>query len=434
MDGYRTLTANQSSNRLAAAAYDDDGNLTSYQGSSYVWDQLGQLAAVNTGSESWVHTYDAFGERVWSWRTDPARLDTIALRGPSGEVLSDFTEVGTAYTWEDYVYREGALLGARLSDGTVRHFDLDHLGSVRLETDASGATIQKRDFWPFGEEVIPPANAEEMAFTGHERDLGVLSSVADDIDYMHARYYRSLARFLSGDPRGGVRNRYAYTTGNPLKFIDPDGRVIVPTFEDMQLMSHFVDQLVDVVATHTSVTAQFSAGLFLGGAIDVTLWPRPADATFSLGHVTGLSGVLTGNLSSEPVGEQKFSITQAMGKIWGAQIQASYGFIPRLPWIRGPQLLAGLGFGGGWSSSATIPLVHWTNVNNCDNFGSCDGGSIEWFFDQPDAGMGALGHGGSHSAAFWLWRIDSAAYSLGTFRTPYDLFESGAVCIESVCR
>jgi len=82
-----------------------------------------------------------------------------------------------------------------------------------------------------------------MKFTGHERDLGVLGSNVDDLDYMHARYYRPLVgQFLSVDrldvPKlqidGSSRfqevlrqpdswNRFAYAKGNPGKYWDPDG-------------------------------------------------------------------------------------------------------------------------------------------------------------------------------------------------------------------
>ena len=69
-----------------------------------------------------------------------------------------------------------------------------------------------------------------MRFTGHERDFGG-PGVDDDLDYMRARYcVPSLGRFLTTDPaRTGVVsssqswNRYTYTRGNPIKFVDPDG-------------------------------------------------------------------------------------------------------------------------------------------------------------------------------------------------------------------
>lgn len=242
-----TYGAEAATNRLPpgpapyGAVYDGGGNLTSYQGSSYSWDSLQDLATVNTGTEAWVHTYNVAGERVWSWRTTGSRMDTFALRGQGGEVLSDFTKDSSSspatYTWEDYAYREGQLLGAVRPGGQLVHFDVDHLGSVRLETGTNGVLINYREFWPYGDiaSALPtaPQDAEQMKFTGHERDLGNPGSTADDLDYMHARYFRPLqARFLSPDPAPGIPsrpqtwNRYAYVIGNPLGIIDPTGQVL----------------------------------------------------------------------------------------------------------------------------------------------------------------------------------------------------------------
>jgi len=71
------------SNHLTSARYDNSGEVTNYpivQGTAYTWDVLGQLTSMNTGIELWTYLYDAAGERVWSYRTAPSRLDNYALR------------------------------------------------------------------------------------------------------------------------------------------------------------------------------------------------------------------------------------------------------------------------------------------------------------------------------------------------------------------
>jgi RHS repeat-associated protein len=72
-----------------------------------------------------------------------------------------------------------------------------------------------------------------MKFTGHERDLASPGGAADDLDYMHARHESPVTgRFLSVDPVLGIArspqswNRYAYTSGRPLNFVDSYGRSI----------------------------------------------------------------------------------------------------------------------------------------------------------------------------------------------------------------
>jgi RHS repeat-associated protein len=227
---YTNYDANAGSNQLTGASYDGGGRLHAYQQSRYLWDQLDQLTDVSfAGGETWVHTYDASGERTWSWRTSPSALNVYALRGQDGHVLSRFTKSGSTYAWEDYVYREGLLLGAQASSGGVTHFDVDHLGSLRLESDGSGH-FTYHEYWPYGDEITSTASTEVMRFTGQERDLGVLSSNADDLDYMHGRYYKPLfSRFLSVDPADGDPaaprsfNLYGYMGNRPLMATDPTG-------------------------------------------------------------------------------------------------------------------------------------------------------------------------------------------------------------------
>jgi RHS repeat-associated protein len=174
--------------------------------------------------------------REFLYTADDQRLGTISdgsttwqwtVRGQGGEVLREFD--GATWT-RDYVYRGAALLASEASAGTW-HYHLDHLGTPRLITDASGKKIGFHTYLPFGAELDngvneTPSNAHQ--FTGHERDsLNDLHT----LDYMHARFYSAgMGRFLSVDPEVGIQrrpqswNRYAYALNNPLVYTDPDGR------------------------------------------------------------------------------------------------------------------------------------------------------------------------------------------------------------------
>ena len=77
-------------------------------------------------------------------------------------------------------------------------------------------------------------NRKRMKSAGHERDLANTTSAADDLDYMHARFYNpQVGRFLRPDPvLGNARqpqswNRYKYAMDSPLKYRDPTGLYIV---------------------------------------------------------------------------------------------------------------------------------------------------------------------------------------------------------------
>src|SRR6185503_9678462 len=77
--------------------------------------------------------------------------------------------------------------------GYTRHYHLDHLGTPRLITSAAMAKLAYHAYLPFGEELTSTTqDLEQMKFTGHERDFANPSSVADDLDYMHARHYSPL--------------------------------------------------------------------------------------------------------------------------------------------------------------------------------------------------------------------------------------------------
>ncbi len=230
----RTTPTSASTNRLngAGTTYDAAGNLTAWNGATYEYDAFDQLKHYVSGAEEWLYMYDADDERVWSFK--PGRFDRWTLRDLSGKVLRTYE--ATNYNWtgsvaEDDIYRDGLLLAAETSLGT-RHFHLDHLGTPRLITNASGGQAAYHVYYPFGEEATAfNQDTERMKFTGHERDLASLAGPGDDLDYMHARHCSPVTgRFLSVDPVLGNPahpqswNRYSYVADDPMNATDPTGR------------------------------------------------------------------------------------------------------------------------------------------------------------------------------------------------------------------
>ncbi|NJN64827.1 MAG: hypothetical protein HC882_08055 [Acidobacteria bacterium] len=116
-------------------------------------------------------------------------------------------------------------------DGDIyvdRFHHRDHLGSLRVVTDAAGNRIEGMDYYPFGMELVPDGESLEatsrMKYTGHERDESA------GMDYMLARYMAlSVARFVSIDPAVESRQRregsYTYSASSPLVRWDPTGRL-----------------------------------------------------------------------------------------------------------------------------------------------------------------------------------------------------------------
>jgi RHS repeat-associated protein len=233
----RNTPTSATTNRLTGAvAYDAAGNLTSWNGSLYEYDPFNLMWHYKTATagDEWVYLYTADDERVWSYKADNTSLWT--LREPGAKVLREYTTSPTWAVQSDYIYRNGLLLAAETSSG-LRHFHLDHLGTPRLVSDATGLQRAYHVYYPYGEEATAfNQDTIREKFTGHERDLGNPAGSGDDLDYMHARFCSPLTgRFLSTDTKNGRQakgspqdqNRYSYGAGNPAKYLDLDGREVI---------------------------------------------------------------------------------------------------------------------------------------------------------------------------------------------------------------
>jgi len=165
-----------------------------------------------------------------------------SLRGLDNQLLREWRAEDGKHSFRDYVWTGRNLLAkiertpAAGSPGwseETRHAAVDHLGSVRLWTDAGGANLPGFIYYPFGKQLNGTVDDEQMRFTGHERDLWNTTSSNDDLDYMHARHYNpQLGRFLQIDPLAGSvsapqsLNRYAYVASNPINYTDPTGMLM----------------------------------------------------------------------------------------------------------------------------------------------------------------------------------------------------------------
>jgi RHS repeat-associated protein len=241
------VTVSNSTNRLltingATVHYETPGNIigidaiTGSPATSYVYDGTEMMNESTVGSDDRQYVYTADDERIavkrgvsWTW----------SVRDPNKKVLREFTSVETgsnfgmtSRAWiKDYVWRDGLLLAATTSSGTL-HYHLDHLGTPRLITDPNAVKVAEHAYYPFGAEIniLPHEGTQEaMKFNEHERDI--VAGDGHTLDYMHARYYAaSLGRFLSVDPLEADPNdpqswnRYAYVRNNPIDRTDPDGR------------------------------------------------------------------------------------------------------------------------------------------------------------------------------------------------------------------
>ena len=173
-------------------------------------------------------------------------VETITLRGLNNEMLREYQVRGgdgvNHWTWlKDNFYLGSKLLAAETPQGT-RHYHLDHLGTPRVITDATGNPLPGAPYtsFPFGEDTsnYPPADSqtppadEKLRFAGQEKNFDYSGL---GLYYMHARYYLpGNAKFLSVDPGKDIHpaqpqslNLYSYARNNPLKNLDPTGGRVI---------------------------------------------------------------------------------------------------------------------------------------------------------------------------------------------------------------
>ena len=114
----------------------------------------------------------------------------------------------------------------------VEYYHLDAVGTVLAVTNEAGALVEEHDYDVFGQEVSVQAGTQPKRFARKERDGET------GWDYFGARYYGSKpGRFTTVDPVYTWKenladpqrwNRYAYARNNPLRYVDPDGKLPIP--------------------------------------------------------------------------------------------------------------------------------------------------------------------------------------------------------------
>jgi RHS repeat-associated protein len=173
-----------------------------------------------------------------------------------------------------------ALPALGLAQGVkVEYAHLDGIGNVLAVSNSAGAEIESHDYLPYGEEwcgtsVCGSVKAgQSRRFTGKERDAET------GLDYFGARYFASkVGRFTTVDPaytwEGNLVdpqrwNRYAYVRNNPLRYTDPDGRVIL----DYQAFKGYVREASSFGQDGHGYLVPVVAGIAAAGSVagDVTL-------------------------------------------------------------------------------------------------------------------------------------------------------------------
>jgi len=233
-------------------SYDENGNLTSVTNSCgatvYTWDARNRLVGIEGFDEdcnplSASFKYDALGRRIEK-----------AINGRTIQYLYDrldiVQEIEDGIVTVNYIrtLNIDEPLARITSDGTIRYYHADALGSIIALTDDLGNVKTQYNYSPFGEtELIGEPSDNPFQYTGREND-------GTGLYYYRARYYSPrLKRFISEDiilkpinfrnigfitsnkihwllphlikeNRGSLSiNTFSYVDNNPIEFTDSLG-------------------------------------------------------------------------------------------------------------------------------------------------------------------------------------------------------------------
>ena len=171
----------------------EDGTLVKY---SYFADGT-KFKAVDAAGNGFVYT----GSLRWSVENGTLTPESIAITG--GRALYDDIDE----SW------------------SANYFICDHLGSVRVVTDAEGNKLDTYDYMPYGRELIADTdNITDYRFTGKEKQTAFSDSNIYD---SFARFQNTYGRFMSIDPKAESFyhiSPYTYCAGDPVNLVDPDGK------------------------------------------------------------------------------------------------------------------------------------------------------------------------------------------------------------------
>jgi RHS repeat-associated protein len=221
----QTPTVDPATNRFTGGqgfVYDFNGNLvTDNQGRQFTFNGDNKQVEVKDAADNVIglYYYDGKGARI---KKISASETTIFVYNAFGKVVAEYSTQTAA-------------------NPTISYLTNDMLGSPRVITDNGGVVISRRDFMPFGGDLIATQNRTESnkydlsgdavrkKFTGYEKDAET------GLDFAEARMYdNNYGRFTAVDPliASGLSahpqtfNRYIYVANNPITLTDPTGMFI----------------------------------------------------------------------------------------------------------------------------------------------------------------------------------------------------------------
>ena len=197
-------------------SYDDNGNMVDRGGDVFTYDSFNRLVGASVGRNTALYTYNHLDQRATKTLNGHTRL---LLYDQAGNLITEI-DAATGDTLAEYIWLDGSPL-AFVQSGQTYHVHVDHLGTPKALTDASGQVVWKASYSPFGK-----ASITTQGPTFNLRFPGQYYDAETGLHYNWRRYYDpNTGRYISSDPIGlaGGINTYAYALSNPYSYMDPTG-------------------------------------------------------------------------------------------------------------------------------------------------------------------------------------------------------------------
>lgn len=208
-------------------SYDASGNLSEIElegtTRNYRFYPDNRLAEATVKGQTTKYRYDGHG-RLVTRMTDDGK--NVFLPDPLSSywlplLIDEPKNTRTLVVWD------GAIPLATIRNGKTEWLLNDHLGSVRLVTDAKGKVNRHEDYEPFGS-VVGGQHSQLMSpgYAGLFEDVGLQLTLARSYAY-------ELGAFLQPDPQiRGLHldaSLYSYCGADPMGLLDRDGAEPIPT-------------------------------------------------------------------------------------------------------------------------------------------------------------------------------------------------------------
>lgn len=177
------------------------------------------------------YLYDSGGKRVkkLTWKTG-GNYDSISCIDGIFEYRTDgIREQNLLHIMDNRSRIAMIRIGNNFGDSTpdVQYNLEDNLGSSMIHLKDDGATLNKEEYYPFGETSFGSYAEKRYKYSAKERDK------ESGLYYYGARYYSPwICKFVSVDPLSSKYNfmgPYVFAANNPIKLIDLEGKGPFPS-------------------------------------------------------------------------------------------------------------------------------------------------------------------------------------------------------------